>query len=147
MNALEVVVTLENIMVESTNGDEIGGMFDLEVRGYQNIEVINADTNETVLNHLMFNRVDDDSVQILVGERHVIQLSRIVKVYPNELLRIGGHLWEDDDLSADDNLSWDYRIFNFNELINTDHRVKIEYANQGQWVSVHWYLLFSTFRP
>lgn len=138
MPSLDVEVTLENIHCYDPNGDEINGQWDLEVRG--TLDVCVGTGEPFRVHHTLFRQIDNDSVQILAAEVHIIQRSRIVSVFPDEVLRIGGHLKEDDDLSADDDFGKRYEYFNYSSLLNMDARTSIAYTTQGQWVNVRWWL-------
>jgi len=137
----EVEVILEGIhsglQTESDEADR-----DLEVRGTLGVCVGPPPGNNRVC-HTLFRRADDEGVTIDYLETFRIDVGRNVEIYPGEILRIGGHLKEDDDWSKDDDFGDRGITFDHDYFKDKDQGVRhgIEYPNlSGQQVFVFYQL-------
>ncbi|MGW0435499.1 hypothetical protein ACWDV4_23540 [Micromonospora sp. NPDC003197] len=137
----EVEVILEGIHSGlQTESDEAD--IDLEVRGTLGVCVGPPPGNNRVC-HTLFRRADDEGVKIDFLETFPIEVGRNVDIHPGEILRIGGHLKEDDDFSKDDDFGDRGITFDHDYFKDKDQGVRhqIEYPNlAGQQVFVFYRL-------
>ncbi|MGM1049413.1 MAG: hypothetical protein ACQEXX_25205 [Bacillota bacterium] len=143
--SLEVEVILERIKCVTTGGDDGFGDNELEVRGTLGVSVgpVPGEPRES---HNLFRRPDNEGVSIPEGDFLPIQVGRKLIVHPNETVLIGGHLKEDDDLSADDNFGikttpFDFHFLNsYPTVIGEGHRASVIFTTEGQEVWADYFL-------
>ncbi|MGM1049415.1 MAG: hypothetical protein ACQEXX_25215 [Bacillota bacterium] len=142
--SLEVEVILERIKCVLTDSDDGFGDNELEIRGTLGVSVgpVPGEPRES---HILFRRPDNEGVSIPEGDSFPIQVGRKLIVHPNETVLIGGHLKEDDDLSADDNFGnitvrFTYEEINFHPTFIAGRLSSILFESEGQEVLVDYFL-------
>lgn len=119
-------VGIQNIRTGSDPGQ------DLEVYGDLGAWVKRAGSEiatPPITSHVFWKKVDAQRQSITLGATLFVGGTVSFDVKDNQELWFGGHIWEDDDISGDDDMGGHYERFPFN-VIPRDREVRVRFQDR-----------------
>ncbi|MFX3630167.1 MAG: hypothetical protein ACE3JR_12770 [Ectobacillus sp.] len=117
----KVRVTLNAIKCHEV-GDDAGSTLEIYGDLFARQVIVNDFGDfESLVEHRLFHKPSGEAIHLGEGTQFQINESRDFEIHPNQFLWVGGHLAEQDDTSANDNMGFNDVKIPY-DLITTDRK-------------------------